>query len=286
MKQKIISLLKIKITAFIFLTWIFSFNNDISKINKILDEIYINNRKLVTRSYRLLEKCKQNKVSNATWLKQKIPYNGVIKENAIYNNVEGGIGKREQSNRSSLNNVVGHKQDIKNNSCIFEKKKCSYFEKKIFKEIDFIDFLKNNRTISNNTYKKVIRKKYGLRIATPVLFFLLLLILMVIDISLGLSFEKSLLISLVNWNQSVLSSDWFKQIYGWVKDADWLWKSPLWPTIENLKDVDKQNGLLGRLIGVPLYFLPFLILGVTLIIALIYYHKKVKKYEKIKFKKR
>ncbi|SBS99290.1 Plasmodium exported protein (Pm-fam-a like), unknown function [Plasmodium malariae] len=254
-------------------------------INKLLDENYIIDNKFCTKYYRLLAKCKTERDSSISQLKD-IPRNEINEKNYISYSAKHSKSKNKPSNESSPRGKEGYKQDIKNNSCIFEKKKCSYFEKKIFKEIDFIDFLKNNRTISNNTYKKVIRKKYGLRIATPVLFFLLLLILMIIDISLGLSFEKSLLISLVKWNQSVLTSEWFTKIYNLVKNTDWLSKSPLWSTIENLTDVDKQNGLLGRLIGVPLYFLPFLILGVTLIIALIYYHKKVKKYEKIKFKKR
>ncbi|SBT85845.1 fam-l protein [Plasmodium malariae] len=286
MKQKMNMHFFIKIFTFILSFWIYHFKDDADTINKLLDENYIIDNKFCTKYYRLLAKCKTERDSSISQLKD-IPRNEINEKNYISYSAKHSKSKNKPSNESSPRGKEGYKQDIKNNSCIFEKKKCSYFEKKIFKEIDFIDFLKNNRTISNNTYKKVIRKKYGLRIATPVLFFLLLLILMIIDISLGLSFEKSLLISLVNLNPfSVKESQWFLSLFEKVKSLDWLWKSPLWPTIETLTYADKKNVLLGRLIGVPLYFLPFVILGVTLIIALIYYHKKVKKYENIKFKRR
>ncbi|KAI4840858.1 hypothetical protein MKS88_000621 [Plasmodium brasilianum] len=249
MKQKMNMLFFIKISPFILSFWIYHFKDDADTINKILDENYIIDNKFCTKYYRLLAKCKTERDSSIAQLKD-IPRNEINEKNYISYSEKHSKAKNKPSNESLSRGKEGYKQDIKNNSCIFERKKCSFFEKKIFKEIDFIDFLKNNRTISNNTYK------------------------------------KSLLISLVKWNKSVLSSEWFTKIYELVKDADWLWKSPLWPTIENVTDEMKKNGLLGRLIGVPLYFLPFLILGVTLIIALIYYHKKVKKYENIKFKKR
>ncbi|SBS91905.1 Plasmodium exported protein (Pm-fam-a like), unknown function, partial [Plasmodium malariae] len=255
--------------------------------NKSLDENYIIIGKLNKISYRLLSKCKQDRDSSIVNLIEKIPNNKVNEKKCISNSAKSFTTKNKPSNGNSLRSLTCQKQDIKNNSYILEKKKCSYIEKKIFKELDFENFLKNNKTISNRMYKKAMRKKYGLRIATPVLFFLLLLILMIVDISLGLSIKKSLLITLVEWDPlEVLNETWFLSIFQKVQNSEWFWKSPFWEVATSSTEAAKKNGLLGRLIGVPMYFLPFLILGVTFIFAILYYHQKVKKYENIKFKKR
>ncbi|SBT85843.1 fam-l protein [Plasmodium malariae] len=286
MKQKINFLIFIKIAIFIRSIWICHFFIDINTFNKSLDENYIIIGKLNKISYRLLSKCKQDRDSSIVNLIEKIPNNKVNEKKCISNSAKSFTTKNKPSNGNSLRSLTCQKQDIKNNSYILEKKKCSYIEKKIFKELDFENFLKNNKTISNRMYKKAMRKKYGLRILTPTLLFLLLLILMIVDISLGLSIKKSLLIALVKWDPlEVLSSGWFLSLFEKVKSLDWLWKSPLWTTSETLTEGMKKNGLLGRLIGIPMYFLPFLILGVTFIFAILYYHQKVKKYENIKFKK-
>ncbi|SCN44542.1 fam-l protein [Plasmodium malariae] len=288
MRQNIKSDLFIEIAYIILLSWIYHFSNDTSTVNKSFHETNIIVIKSGTISYRLLAKCKLDRYSCNVNLIEGIPTNKVNEKYYISNSEKRSTEKNKYSNGHSSRSRTGHKQDMKSKCYIFEKNKCSYMEKKIFKEFDFIDYLKNNRTISNKIYKKVIRKKYGLQIATPVLLFFLLLILLIVDFSLGISIEKSLLITLVKWDPlQVLNSGWFSFIFNKVKGLEWLWKSSLWNTSSNsLGDVRKKNVLLGHMIGVPLYFLPLFLLGIIFIFVLVYYHKKVRKYEKIKFKKR
>ncbi|SCN44546.1 fam-l protein [Plasmodium malariae] len=286
MKQKYSLFFFIKIATSILSIWICHFSNDIGKINKYLNENYTLYDKLHTRCYRLLAQCKPVQYSHIMGLKVNTS-NGMNKTNDIYNKEKGLNGRNKQSSWCSSNSPACHKKDINNNSYIFEKKKCSYFEKNIFKELDFMDFLKNNKTVSDKTYKIVIRKKYGLRIATPVLLFLLFLILLTIDFSLGISIQKSLPISIASWDPlGISTSGWFKKIFNEMKNQNWFWKSPLWTSDNAVAQGINETALLGRFCGVLIYFLPFFILGVTVISAIIYYHKKVKKYEKIKFRKR
>ncbi|KAI4835525.1 hypothetical protein MKS88_004735 [Plasmodium brasilianum] len=54
-------------------------------------------------------------------------------------------------------------------------------KKKIFKEFDYEYFFKNNSTISDNVYKKIIFKKCGLRFALPLLLFLVLALSLILD---------------------------------------------------------------------------------------------------------
>lgn len=56
-------------------------------------------------------------------------------------------------------------------------------EKEIFKELDYIDFLKEKRTVSNKTYKKITLEKYGLSIILLLLLFFLLLIIPTIHLT-------------------------------------------------------------------------------------------------------
>ncbi|SBT85841.1 fam-l protein [Plasmodium malariae] len=285
MRQNIKSILFIDIAYFILLSSIYNFNNLTSTINKYFHGTNIIFGKSNTRSYRLLEKCKKDMDPRIVCLKE-VTSKGMNKTNYISNNEKMLNGRSKQLNGSLSRSSACHKQNIKNNSCVFAKK-CSSIEKKIFKELDFIDFLKKNSTISNKTYKKVISKKYGLRIATPALLFCLLLILVIVDFSLGISIEKSLPISLASWDPlEVSKAQWFMNIFNEIKKLDWFWKSQLWTTSERAAGSINKAELLGRFCGILIYFLPFLILCVVFILALVYYHKKVKKYEKIKFKKR
>ncbi|KAI4840856.1 hypothetical protein MKS88_000619 [Plasmodium brasilianum] len=287
MEQKVKFLFYIKIYTFILLLWICHFNNDMSTFNKSSEENYIHCKKLDTISYRLLAKYKQDNVSYVSELKQKTPYNRVNEECDITNNEKGNTGKNKQSNECSSKNPRGQKQDKKNKNCTYTTKKYSNNEKKVFKELDYINFLKNNRTISNKLYKKVIGKKYGLRIATLVLLFFLFLILFIVDYSLGISIKKCLLISLVNSVPTdVFKSNWFTKIFEMVKEKEWFWKIPFSEAGDILDETMKQKSLLGSLFGIPIYCLPFLILGVIVIFVFFYYHKIVKKYKKINYRKR
>ncbi|SBS96085.1 hypothetical protein PMALA_051100 [Plasmodium malariae] len=95
----------------------------------------------------------QDKDSSIMYLKEQIP-RGVDDKNNIYNNEKMNSGTNKQTNGNSTNNKRDHKKVKKNKSSTFETKKYSHFEKKIFKDLDYVDFLQNNKTISEKLYKR------------------------------------------------------------------------------------------------------------------------------------
>ncbi|SBT88050.1 fam-l protein [Plasmodium malariae] len=286
MERKIKTLLFIKIYAFVFLSWICHFYIYMSKQNKYLVACYNHHRKIYARNYRLLAKYKQDKDSIIVCLEKEIP-NRVNDKKNISNSKKLLSREKKQSNGSFPINVRGHKKNMKNKSCIFLTKQHSHMEKKIFKELDYVDFLKNNRTISDNTYKKIIYKKCGLRFALPIFLLLVLSISFMLD-----NF----------WGYGVFYG-FFRLIRtysggGWMKElTSKLWHSPfrwLFVSQNALKKPGCTSGKIcinGNMVaesfcGFFIYFVPFIILGIILILGVVYYHKKVKKYEKIKFKNR
>ncbi|SBS93253.1 Plasmodium exported protein (Pm-fam-a like), unknown function [Plasmodium malariae] len=226
--------------------------------------------KLDDRIYRLLAKYKKDKDSKVVMLRDDISNNGMDKKKDISNTEMQCTGKKKELYRGSLNNYHGHKQDMNNKYSKFVTKKYSHLEKKIFKELDFVDFLKRNKNISDKTYKTIMRKKFSLRLGSPLLLFLLLSTLLIVDISMecapgGKGFWE------LSGLEGILSS--WKTIL--EQHFNWL-----------LTGASRTNGVLGDLFNIVLYVIPFLILGVTLISYVFYYHKKAKKYEKIKFSKK
>ncbi|KAI4840235.1 hypothetical protein MKS88_001593 [Plasmodium brasilianum] len=283
MERKIKTLLFIKIYAFVFLSWICHFYIYMSKQSKYLVECYNHRRKIYVRNYRLLAKYKQDKDSIIVCLEEEIP-NRVNDKKNISNSEKLVSGEKKQSNRSFPINVRGYKKNMKNKSWIFETKQYSHMEKKIFKELDYVDFLKNNRTISNNTYKKIMYKKCGLRFALPIFILLVLSISFVLDNFCGYGMLDGLLRLITKYSG-----------FNWMKDlTSKLWNSPFkWLFVGQnaLKNIGGKPKIIGNRVAGSfcrffIYFVPFIILGVILIIGVIYYHKKVKKYEKIKFTKR
>ncbi|SBT85551.1 fam-l protein [Plasmodium malariae] len=285
MEKKIKSQLFIKIPKFTLLSWICYIYIYMSTFNKYLDENYIYSRKIHGTTYRILSKYKQDKYSNALVLKEEMTNNGMKKKKDISNNMEGYTGKRKHSNGTPLEFRGNCKSYMKKNNCMFETKKYSHFEKKIFKEMDFMDFLKNNKTISNKSYRKIIRKKCVQLFVLPLLIFFLLSVLLIVDSSWSFADgDKGLWGTigfsdiLKKWGQN---DEWLNAVYESLKDAKWFWK-PIGIASENSSEL----AVILRLFRILIYGLPFLILGITLISKVFYYHKKVKKYERIKFRQR
>ncbi|KAI4837503.1 hypothetical protein MKS88_003979 [Plasmodium brasilianum] len=287
MEQKIKSLLFIKIITSNLLIWICHYIST-SEFNKSLVESYNNRSNLYTRNYRVMVKYKRNKVSTTVCLKEEIQ-NGVQDKKDITNNEKWDEDKKKQSCESSSMSTRGHKKNKKNKSCIFETMKYSNLEKKIFKELDYVDFLRNNRTISNKIYKKIMRKKCSLRIVLPLLLLLFLLISFILDLSNSFGLVKGLR-EILNLYASKF---WYSSLHSFLKKSplNWLFKSG-----DKLKykvsrgpnnvSVVEDYTYVYQFFDFLLYVIPFIILGVTIISGVIYYHKKVKKYEKIKFRKR
>ncbi|SBT00927.1 Plasmodium exported protein (Pm-fam-a like), unknown function [Plasmodium malariae] len=163
-----------------------------SRQSKSLVECYNQHRRLYAKNYRLLAIYKQDKNSSIVYLKKEIP-NRVNNINDIFNNEKYSSGKTKQLSGSSQGNKRRYQKDMKNKSCIFETKKYSHLEKKIFKELDYVDFLKNNKTISDKIYKKIMIKKCGLRVALPILLFFVLGISFILDNFCGCGLTHGLL---------------------------------------------------------------------------------------------
>ncbi|SCN11983.1 fam-l protein [Plasmodium malariae] len=270
MKKSIMIFSFIKIVVLIFLTWIPHLSDHVIRSNKYLGKKYTLAIKLDDRIYRLLAKYKKDKDSKVVMLRDDISNNGMDKKKGISNTEKECTEKKKELYRGSLNNYDGQKQDMNNKCSKFVTKKYSHLEKKIFKELDFVDFLKRNKNISDKTYKKIMRKKFSLRLVSPLLLFLLLFSLLIVDISLCLSnvdafWELSGLKSILSPYEGIL-----KQYFKWLLTGV----------------TNSSKSVLGELFNIVLYVIPFLILGVTLISYVFYYHKKAKKYEKIKFNKK
>ncbi|SBT86378.1 fam-l protein [Plasmodium malariae] len=284
MEQKIKLLLFIKIFTFILLSWACHFYIYMNTLNSSLDASYNYRRKIYLRTYRLLSKCKRDKNSNIVCLKEEIQNNRVSENKYIPYDRKKDLGKKKQPLACSRKFLGYHKQDINNKLCILETNKYSILEKKIFKELDYEGFLKNNKTINDKLYKKILCKKYGLRLFLPLLVFLLLLSLIIVDLTFPSDNNKGL------WGTlGVLDN-----LKGWLKTKEWLESivsflknyMPKLSSCGNVTTGTQEICFLLPLFRVIIYVIPLVILGVTIVLSISYYHKKVKKYETIKFRKR
>ncbi|SBT86066.1 fam-l protein [Plasmodium malariae] len=275
MKQKMKLFFLIEISTFVLLSLICYFYKDVNIFSKYLDENYKLDSKL-NGTFRLMAKCKRDKNLCIVELKNETPNNELNEKKYISNNKKGATGTTMQPNGSSLNKVGWNKHANKNKCYIFETKKYSRLEKKIFKELDYEDFLKNNRTISNKIYKKIIRKKLASQLAPTLIFFILLSLSFVLDYcgSYGLVWG---LVDILN----SFSRGWSQNINSYLGGS----------FLNSLLEYKISNGSKGPYYTLPLlfnlfYVIPFIIYCIIIISRIVYYHKKVKKYEKIKYRKR
>ncbi|SCN12512.1 fam-l protein [Plasmodium malariae] len=304
MEQQIKSLLFIKIFTFSLLFWICHFYIYMMAFNNLFNINYNQRRELYTRNYRSMAKHKQYNHSSITCINEQLQSRVKNKSN-ITSKEKYGERKKKYSNRTLPTNARSHRKDTKSKSCIFETKKYSHLEKKIFKELDYADFLKKNKTISDKIYKKIIFKKCGLRVALPILLFFVLAISFILDNFCGYGLTYGLLKVILLFSPVVQVNQLRTIPYlKHITNLSVLYKEPASPALVHLYVIlnkpplkwftealaEKSNktfnycvtGFLGFLI----YFVPLFILGIILISAIFYYHKKVKKYEKIKFRKR
>ncbi|SBT86381.1 fam-l protein [Plasmodium malariae] len=268
MEQNIALFLFINISTFILLPWICYFYNDMSSLNVYFEEECKFFRKLNARNYRLLTKHKHDKDSCIAKFIDETPNNEVNDKRYISNNKRGTDGKHKQSCRRSLY-IKEYDRNVEKNKCVIPKtKKYFDFERKIFKELDYEDYVKNSKIIEYIEYKKLARKKRRIRIAL-LLLFIFILILPILDLSLE-KFTEGGLLGLLYL---------------------------LYPTSGGPPGVDGSLVTLlskdgwGNLVKICasttfIYGVPFLIFVVIFILGMVYYYKKVIKYENIKLKKR
>ncbi|KAI4841370.1 hypothetical protein MKS88_000611 [Plasmodium brasilianum] len=292
MEQQIKSLLFIKIFTFSLLFWICHFYIYMMEFNKLFDINYNHHREFYTRNYRSMANYKQYNHSSITCINEQLP-NAVNNKIDIISKEKYAEGKKKHSNRTLPTNEKSNRKDTKSKSCIFETKKYSHLEKKIFKELDYSDFLKNNRTISDKIYKKIIFKKCGLRVALPILLFFVLAISFILDKFCGYGLTYVLYKVIVHFSpvsntailQGVQMSPAIKSLYEFLNKSSLKWFTKILVK-KTEKPLKIENHCVTGFLGFLIYFVPLFILGIILITAVFYYHKKVKKYEKIKFRKK
>ncbi|KAI4840215.1 hypothetical protein MKS88_001573 [Plasmodium brasilianum] len=272
MEYKIMFLF-IKISVFILLPWICHINHDMNPLNKNLDKRHKSCGKLNTLYYRFLAKYKREKDSYIANFKDEMPHKVMKEKQCISNNKKGTDGKYNYSYRSSLYIEEYGKNAKKNKYGISKTEKYCDIEKKIFKELDYKDYLKNVKIIEDKEYKNLSRKKSRIRISL-LLLFLLILILPILDLSLE-NIRKDGLLGLL----------------GLLNTTN--------RTVGGISTIDVEGGLItllnigewGASKAIPLsiilfYCLPFFIFVIIFIIVMVYYYKKVIKYENIKFRKK
>ncbi|SBS91963.1 Plasmodium exported protein (Pm-fam-a like), unknown function [Plasmodium malariae] len=155
MEQKIMLFLFIKISAFILLIWICHFNNKENTSKNNLNAKCKLNRKLNIINYRLLAKYKPNRDSYSIKFEDELPHNRVKQNKCVTTNKKGANVKHKISRLSSLYIEEYCKNNEKNKPDIPKTKKYSNFEKQIFKELDYKDYLKNIKEIEDKEYKKL-----------------------------------------------------------------------------------------------------------------------------------
>ncbi|SBT00543.1 Plasmodium exported protein (Pm-fam-a like), unknown function [Plasmodium malariae] len=244
-----------------------------SPLNKNLDEKRKLHRKLNAVSHRLLTKYKQDKDSNISIFKEITPNNKAKRKKCISNNKKGANRKYKKSYKSSLY-VQEYGKNIQKNKCNIPKtKQYSNYEKKIFKELDYKDYLKNIKIIENKEYKKVARKKRRVRMALLLLFFSVLIV-PILDLSLVKLTDGGLLGFLGLLTTKTVDNSVIPKVeVGGILN-----------TLFNMEGLSESRTIYA--INVLFYCVPFLIFVVIFILGMVYYYKKVIKYENIKFRKR
>ncbi|SBS99767.1 Plasmodium exported protein (Pm-fam-a like), unknown function [Plasmodium malariae] len=246
-----------------------------SRFNKILDEKHGSDKKLYKRIDRLLGKCEKSIFANVGDLELNIPYYTKRKNEEIFtvDNEKWDKEKKEKLYRSLLYKEQLIKQLMKIKNTMFHKS-YNHYEKKIMNGLDDKNFFKKIMLINDNDYKKLKRKKYGLRLSLLLLLFVVLLIIPILDLSLG-SFKNPGNILFALYNLINTTSTDFPSLAPAEGSSDLL------PSISDQSNIAATY----KAVGILIYCLPILIFGIILILGIFYYYKKVIKHKKIKYLK-
>ncbi|SBT85657.1 Plasmodium exported protein, unknown function [Plasmodium malariae] len=166
MEQKNKSFSIIKTSIFIVLSWICYFYSDLSSLSKFVG-VYKLMRKLDLSSGRLLEECSQYKDLNAANLREMIHENNENEEKIITNYDKWDKRTNKKLSKSSLYKEEFNKQYIRQRILKYRGKYLTLFERKLFKHLDYIDFIKKKPSISNKSCIKILLKEYGLLFFLP-----------------------------------------------------------------------------------------------------------------------
>ncbi|KAI4838052.1 hypothetical protein MKS88_003475 [Plasmodium brasilianum] len=172
MEQKSYSIVFIKFSAFIFLTWICYI---ICEVNKFTESFSVNSkirRILDARIHRLLAKYKQNRDSYIVELKDVMPNRAEYEKKNISNNKEGTKRKNKEYYKSSLNKAQFYTEVMDYNNGMFDGKHF-HFEKKFIRKKDYDDFLQKSRRLHDIDLKKIKFRSYSFGVIIFILFCLL-----------------------------------------------------------------------------------------------------------------
>ncbi|SBT86777.1 Plasmodium exported protein, unknown function [Plasmodium malariae] len=269
MEQRIKFIFFIKISVFILSYWICQFYSVMNNFNKFLDEEYYFCRKLNTRIYRLLGNYKKYIYSYIGDLELNIPYNTKKKNEKLFtiDNEKLDKEKRETLHRCLLYKEKLIKRLMKN-KCTMLHKSYNHYEKKIMNGLDDKYFFKKMMLNNDKDYKKLKSRKYGLRLFLLSVFFVVVLMIPILDSSIG-----NLLIILFTLFENGTTADLGAEKSGPAGHANSSWLSYF---IENPSVQYKIQSIL-------MYCVPILILAIILILGIFYYYKNVIKHKKIKF---
>ncbi|SCP03084.1 Plasmodium exported protein, unknown function [Plasmodium malariae] len=273
MEQKIRFIFFIKTFKYVLLFWMCHFYSAMSRFDKFLNNKYGFCRKLDTRSYRLLGIYVKDIYPYVGYLELKMPYSKKRKseKSLIIDNEKWIEEKKEKLYRSLLYKEKLIKQLMKNKNTMFHKS-YNHYEKKIMNGLGDKDFFKKMLLINDKDYKKLKRKKYGLRLCLLLLLFILVLVLPIVDLSFGKFQNAGTLLGILC---GLLGSNTPKPQGGGESRGFFT---------NLMSSACNEHKFIGyKIFGVLIYCLPIIILGIIIIQGIFYYYKNVIKQKKIKF---
>ncbi|SBS97126.1 Plasmodium exported protein (Pm-fam-a like), unknown function [Plasmodium malariae] len=245
-----------------------------SRFNKILDENYGSDKKLDTRIYRLLGNCVKGIFANVGDLELKISYNKKKNKKQLFttDNEKWNKENKEKLYRSALIKEKLIKQLMKNKSTMLHKS-YNYYEKKIMNGLNDKAFFKKMMLINDKNYKKLKRKKYGLRLFLLLLLFVVVLMIPILDLSLS------------NSNNSIYLLTLLCQILGYssTSDSQSLQAGSGGVDTPSLSSFCSKNSTTAlKVSSILIYCVPILILAIMLILGIFCYYRKIIKHKQIK----
>ncbi|KAI4841353.1 hypothetical protein MKS88_000594 [Plasmodium brasilianum] len=168
MEKNIKSHFFIKTDTFILLTWIFYFYIKLCMFSKFVGE-YNYEKKLDLINCRFLAEFNQYINSRTENVREIIHQNVQNEKKVITDNVKWDKRTNKKSSKSSLYKEEFNKRYIRQRKSKYRGKYLTLFERKLFKYLDYIDFIRKNALISNKSCRNILLKEYALLIFLPAL---------------------------------------------------------------------------------------------------------------------
>ncbi|KAI4841132.1 hypothetical protein MKS88_000367 [Plasmodium brasilianum] len=165
------------IAIFIFLSWVYYFNNE-NTFNISLNENCRHRKKLDTKIYRLLAKYKRNKDSSVVFVKVKVPIKEEYAEKAVFNKDEVSRRKNNQLGKHISNNIGDYELSKRKNSSVCTRRD-SHFGKKIYDHI----YYKNHVKFATNNDFKFLKSSKKRKINMLLALFIIYLPIVILNIA-------------------------------------------------------------------------------------------------------